>query len=187
MARSASVGPFARAAIAAPLVGLFALAGCSGSGGSTAGVTPTTTTHPELIAVEYGRLVDVYGLQITSEGAVRTLYQSDVLIGSDIQDERGTNENKRDDEILYDFFGTDPDTLQPRLLIPRDMTGSAFTAAFEALDDQVRTVAPMRYGSNNGGLPFGVVPRNAALRLRLTSPDRGVDRRRGPRAPRRSR
>jgi hypothetical protein len=59
----------------------------------------------------------VYGLQTTPEGSTRALYRKDVLVGPDIQDERATNSTKRDDEVLYDFLGADPDTLQPRLFI----------------------------------------------------------------------
>ncbi len=149
------------------------IAACGGGGGGTGGATPGTA-QPELVRVEFGRLADVYGYQTTPEGTAIELYAKDVLIAPDIEDERGSNEPKRDDEILYDFIGTDPDTLQPRLFIPREITSDVFRDAFEALDDQVREITPMVFGSNAPGRPFGVVPRNAAIRL-VFSADLGVD------------
>ncbi|MCA8977292.1 MAG: hypothetical protein KDC98_21400, partial [Planctomycetes bacterium] len=144
------------------------LAAC-GSKGSAVQVTGDQTVHPELLRLETGRIVDVYGLQVTAEGSSIALFKRDVMIGPDIQDERGTNESKGDEEVLYDFIGSDPDTLQPRLLIPRDVTGEEFKSAFDALDDQVRSVSPMLYGSNQPGSPFSVVARNAALRLTFSA------------------
>lgn len=158
-----------RRAVVTSLGAALLLTACNGGGGGIGNATPGTTVHPELQAVEYGRLVDVYGLQVTPEGSSIALYKRDVLVGPDIQDERGTNDNKRDDEILYDFTGSDPDTLQPKLLIPRDMTGEEFARAFDALDDSARRVSSMRYGTNGPATPFSVVPRNAALRLSFTA------------------
>ncbi|MFM1871543.1 MAG: hypothetical protein RL398_965, partial [Planctomycetota bacterium] len=111
------------------------------------------------------RLADVYGYQVTPQGQSITLFEKDVLIGPDIEDERSTNDTKRDEEIFYDFIGSDPDTLQPRLLIPRSIESTDFQDAFAALDDEVREIAPMVFGGNGPGRPFGVVPRNAAVRL----------------------
>ncbi|MFN3241401.1 MAG: hypothetical protein ACE37K_07780 [Planctomycetota bacterium] len=151
-------------------LGALSLGGCSGSGGGgVANTTPGATVQPELVAVEYGRLVDVYGLQITPQGSTITLYRKDVVIGGNIQDQRGTNSNLSDSEITYDFIGTDPDTLQARLFIPRDVTGTEFATAFEALDDQLRTVSPMLFGQQSNGVPFSVVPRNAGIRLRFSA------------------
>lgn len=154
---------------------LAMFAACSGGGGGTANssITPSTR-QPQLAKVQYGRLTDVYGLRVTPEGTSRALYQRDVLVGPNIQDERATNENKRDDEILYDFIGSDPDSLQPRLFIPRDMSGVEFKNAFDALDDQAREVSPMMYGQNGVGRPFSVVPRNSAIQLTFSAP-LGVD------------
>ncbi|MCA8951463.1 MAG: hypothetical protein KDE27_18290 [Planctomycetes bacterium] len=133
-----------------------------------------TTVHPELIRVEYGRLADVYGLRRSAEGTTIELVARDVLIGPDIVDERDTGSAKSDGQVVYDFFGSDPDTLQPRLLIPRDVDSAEFESAFAGLDDNVREVAPMVAGSNKPELPFSVVPRNAAIRLSFTAP-LGVD------------
>lgn len=154
---------------------LAALSACGGGGGgSGAPVTPGTTQQPQLLRVEYGRLVDVYGLQITNEGAIPALYRRDVVIGGNIEDQRPSNSTLRDDEVTYDFQSADPDTLQPRLFIPRDMSGAEFKLAFEALDDQLREVTPMLYGTNGPGTPFSVVPRNAALKLTFSA-SLGVD------------
>jgi hypothetical protein len=158
----------------AALVAGSLFAACSSGGGGTAGGVVATTSQPQVSSVQYGRLADVYGLQTTPEGSTITLYRKDVLIGPDIQDERATNETKRDDEILYDFIGSDPDTLQPRLFIPREITADAFKVAFEALDDQAREVVPMVYGTNGPGRPFAVVPRNAAVQVNFSAP-LGVD------------
>ncbi|MFT7535515.1 MAG: hypothetical protein ACI85K_001468 [Hyphomicrobiaceae bacterium] len=156
---------------------LLSFAGCSGSGGGggTANSTPGGTVQPELSLVEYGRLVDVYGLQVTPGGtAIPVLFKADVVIGGNIQDQRPTESNLSDAEILYDFLAADPDTLQPRLFIPRDVTGDDFNAALEALDDELRTVSPMLFGEGNVGIPFSVVPRNAAVRLTFSA-SLGID------------
>lgn len=163
-----------RVASAVSLAAVAMVAGCSGGSGATGSSTPGSATHAELLRVEYGRLVDVYGLNVTATGSSIELYRRDVLIGPSIQDERGVNSTKSDDEILYDFIGSDPDTLQPRLFIPRDVTGEEFADALAAVDDDVRTVTPMLYGTSGSGAPFGVVPRNAAIRL-LFSRSLGID------------
>lgn len=151
------------------------LTGCSGSGAGGGTSTGTAdTTQPELLRTEFGRLVDVYGLHVTPQGSTIDLYQKDVVIGSDIQDERGSADSTSDSEITYDFIGADPDTLQPRLFIPRDITGESFKSAFAALDDNLREVSPMLFGTGGAGLPFSVVPRNAAIRLTFSAP-LGVD------------
>src|SRR5690606_25333151 len=94
---------------------VLAFAGCSGSGGGgTGSVTPGATVQPELSRVEYGRLVDVYGLRVTPQGAEIDIFQRDVVIGGNIQDQRPTESNLSDSEITYDFLAADPDTLQPR-------------------------------------------------------------------------
>ena len=152
------------------------MAACSGGGGGggVAGAQPGDTTQAKLQRIEYGRLVDVYGLQVTQDGASIALYRSDVVIGNNIEDQRPTGSTLSDEEVLYDFDGADPDTLQPRLFIPRDMTGSAFRAAFDALDDQLREVSPMLFGQGSASLPFSVVPRNGAIKLSFSAP-LGID------------
>ena len=150
-------------------------AACSGSSGGTTGTTtPDASSQAQLTRVEFGRLVDVYGLQVTPEGSSIALFRRDVVIGGDIQDQRATNSTLRDDEITYDFIASDPDTLQPRLFIPRDVTGDEFKALYAALDDQLREVTPMLFGTNAPGLPFSVVPRNGAIRLTFSN-NLGVD------------
>src|SRR5690606_3126605 len=100
------------------LLGATMLAACGGGGGGGVDATGTiTTNHAELERVEFGRLVDVYGLSAGGAGSTIELYQRDVVIHRDIRDERESSDNLRDEEILYDFIGSDPDTLQPRLFI----------------------------------------------------------------------
>jgi hypothetical protein len=151
------------------LAAFAAACGGSGGGGFTPGQTPQTT-QPEIERVEFGRLVDVYGLEVTPEGVATTLFRRDVLVSLEIEDERGADSNLPDADVLYDFFGSDPDSLQPRLLIPRDLTSAEFQRAFDALDDTVREVTPMRVGDGGLGRPFSVVPRNAAIRITFTAP-----------------
>jgi hypothetical protein len=143
----------------------LALVACSSGSGSADPTGAATTTQAELQRVEFGRLVDVYGLQDSAGGSTIDLFRRDVLIGSDIRDERTSSDNLTDAEITYDFIGADPDSLQPRLFIPRELGSAAFTTAFDALDDQLREVAPMVFGGSGPGNPFGVVPRNAGIRL----------------------
>jgi len=136
---------------------------------------PEATVQPELIGLEYGRLVDVYGLSVAPDGPSDiVLFRRDVVVGGNIRDQREANSAITDQEILYDFIAADPDTLQPRLLIPRDIEGAQFAAAFDALDDELRSVAPMVFGEGRPGLPYSVVPRNACLRLRFSAP-LGID------------
>ena len=145
------------------------LAACSGGGGDTAGVG-IGGGAPELVAVEYGRLADVYGLQVTPEGSAIQLFRKDVLIGGNIQDQRPANSTLRDEDVTYDFISTDPDSLQARLFIPRDITSDTFRVAFDALDDEARSVAPQAFGQTPPATPFSVVPRNAGIRLRFSKP-----------------
>ncbi|MCB9877401.1 MAG: hypothetical protein H6835_07345 [Planctomycetes bacterium] len=159
---------------ATSLAAVFGLASCNGKGSGTIGGLATDTTQPRLVSVDYGRLVDVYGLQVTADGTTITLYERDVVIGGDIDDERPANSNLSDLEITYDFIGADPDTLQQRLFIPRDVTSQEFADAYDALDDNLRTVTPMLFGTNQAGQPFSVVPRNAGLRMRFSAP-LGID------------
>ena len=151
------------------------ISACGRSGGLPEGSAPEATVQPELIGVAYGRLVDVYGLEVTANGeASMALYRRDVPIGSDIRDQREADSYITDAEIIYDFLAVDPDTLQPRLFIPRDMTGEQFAAAFAALDEELRNIAPMVFGEGTAALPFSVVPRNACLRLSFSGP-LGID------------
>jgi hypothetical protein len=112
----------------------------------------------------------VYGLRVTAQESIVTLFERDVVIGPDIEDERSAESNLRDDEITYDFIGADPDTLQPRLFIPRDVTGEQFRLAFDSLDDGLREVTPMTAGQGGSSMPFSVVPRNAGLKVTFSAP-----------------
>jgi hypothetical protein len=156
-----------------PFAVLLGFAACGGGGtaGTIGGVQQTT--QPELLAVEYGRLVDVFGLRATAQGSVIDLYRQDVLIGPDIQDERAAGQSIPDGQILYDFVGSNPDTLQPRLFIPREIGSEAFNEAFDALDARVNSVIPQVSGGVGAGQQFTVVPRNGAFRLTF-SRDLGV-------------
>ena len=143
----------------------LALCACGHSGGPPASGSIGDGATFELISVHYGRLVDVYGLERSASGTAMVLYESDVLIGSDIRDERDNGSSKRDDEILHDFLTPDLDTLQPRLLITRLVDGSEFRTAFAALGSNLRLVAPAKVGADTQKQPFTVVPRNGAIQL----------------------
>jgi hypothetical protein len=152
------------------LTASFVLAACSGSGGGGAtGAATPSGAHAQLVRVDFGRLVDVYGLQPASEGSGIALYAKDVLVGPDIQDERQAGENKRDEEIRYDFLSADPDTLQGRLFIPRVIGTPAFQELYDGLDDQVRFITPLAF-TTGSSQTYTVVPRNAAMRLQFSGP-----------------
>ncbi|MBL8755983.1 MAG: hypothetical protein JNK15_21995 [Planctomycetes bacterium] len=147
---------------------LLALTACDQKS-PTAGVTPVAGDKVRVERVEFGRLVDVYGYD-GDGGAELTLFQKDVVVGNDIADERPPGSSLGDGEVTYDFYATDPVTLQPRLLIPRRIGSPAFTAAFDRLGARLRTVTPMAHGQGGPGLPYSVVPRNAAIRVVLSAP-----------------
>lgn len=176
MRKPRSPGPRPRSVRCHPgLIVLAALlAACGGGGGVTAPPPGLGTPRPHLDQVLHGRLVDVYGLQSVGDGLAMTLHQRDVLIGPDIQDQRDHRNPRPDDEVLYDFVGGDPDTLQPRLFIPREIGSAAFADAFAALGRRLRAVTPMAVGVPGNGRTFSVVPRNAAIALRFDGP-LGVD------------
>ncbi|MEZ5989827.1 MAG: hypothetical protein R3F30_12025 [Planctomycetota bacterium] len=163
--------PRGRSLLAAGLaLGLVLVpAGC-GSGGGASGELKAGL---ELVSIHSGRVVDVYGLvgdaQGNSTGAI-TLYQTDVLIGSNIVDEREVNSNKADFEIQYDFIGTDPETLQPKLLITRVIGSPDFKTAYDALDKEAILLTPGTYGQDTKLQPFSVSGRNCALRLTFNQP-----------------
>lgn len=155
------------------LFGIATLSGCGGGGGA-AGAGASTGGQARLVAVHYGRLVDVFGLRKTASGTTVVLYRTDVMIGPDIQDERTGQQQKGDEEILYDFISSNPENLQPRLLITRVIGTREFQEAFDALDAKLRRVTPGVFGQNTAARPFTVVPRNAALRLTFSKP-LGID------------
>ncbi|MEE9125635.1 MAG: hypothetical protein V3U11_00700, partial [Planctomycetota bacterium] len=159
------------ATLAGALTVGLALSSCGGGGGG-GGSSVTSGIKATLQAVHQGRLVDVWALQFGGKNI--TLYQADVLIGPDIEDQRKTGSNVRDQDILYDFISSNPENLQPRLLITREVkvqkdgtvvASPEFQAAFEKLDDRARDVAPAQFGRDTSVAPYPVVPRNAALRL----------------------
>ncbi len=180
LTRSDSFHPSVRAALASlalaslvlpslAFVGLFATTGCSNGGTGPSGVG--SGAGASLVSVEYGALVDVYGFRAAPGGGFTSaLYQRDVLIGADIVDERdGASRNKRDNEILYDFISANPDNLQPRLLITREIGTQDFASAFDALDTRTRRITPGRFGQDTTQTPFTVVPRNGAIRLNFSA------------------
>lgn len=135
---------------------------CSGGGGGSSVVAGVGGSSPSLAAMEFGRLVDVYGFDAVGNVA---LFEADVLIGPDVVDEREATQSIPDPQIRYDFLNADPDTLQPRLLITRTIGTQAFRDLFDGLDDRVREVTPSVFGANTARTPFSVVPRNGAIRL----------------------
>jgi hypothetical protein len=149
---------------AAPVL-LAALAACSGHHDRA----PGAGAGFELLRVEYGQLVDVYGLRRSPAGTVIERYRRDVVIGLDVADER-SGDASVEPGVTYDFFGSDPHDLQPRLLIVRELGTPAFDEAFAALDDRLRLLTPGRHGQDVAQQPFSVVPRNAALRLTFSQP-----------------
>jgi hypothetical protein len=134
-----------------------------GCGGPRSADEADAARAPALVRLEHGRLVDVYGLAATGEGALVELFRQDVMVGGDVQDQRPSNSTLRDEDVTYDFLANDPDTLQPRLLIPRPVDSAAFRAAFDALDDHLPAIAPQLADGAPAATPFDVVPRNAGI------------------------
>ncbi len=149
-----------------PLLTLLTLFSCGGGGGG--GGKTATSGGIELIEVATGRLADVYGLiqQKNGKTAIK-LFQKDVLVGPDIQDQRNGSGKTPDQAITYDFDGFDPDTLQPKLIITRFIGSPQFLSAFEALDKNVIRLTPSVYGQDTTKSPFSVGPRNGGIRLRF--------------------
>ena len=89
--RPASPSAVLRSRIPA-LLGVFAaglLAGCSGSNGAdVGGGGGGGGGGASLVKVEFGRLADVYGLARSGTTLTVSLFQTDVMVGPDIQDER---------------------------------------------------------------------------------------------------
>ncbi|MCA8942481.1 MAG: hypothetical protein KDB80_07955, partial [Planctomycetes bacterium] len=156
------------------LSALLGLSACSSGGGSSGAVivdpnsdepAPNNTGDATLLQVQFGRLVDVYGFRRTDEGLALDLFRADVVIGPDIEDERPTGSILRDDEIGYDFLAADPDTLSPRLLIPREIGSDQFNLLFSRLSESNRNITASKFGQDVATRPFTVVPRNSALKL----------------------
>ncbi len=148
---------------------LLGLGSCGGGGGGGGGKN-AKSGGIELIEIATGRLADVYGLVPLKNGKTRIkLFQKDVLVGPDIQDQRSGNDNIADQDITYDFDGFDPDTLQPKLVITRKLGSSQFLSAFEALDKNVIRLTPGFYGQNIKTSPYSVAPRNGGIRLRFNT------------------
>jgi hypothetical protein len=143
--------------------------GCSGSGGGD-GSSADISGGVHLTALHQGKLVDVYGLRTIGTSQVIDLFQTDLLVGPDIQDQRDSTSNKTDSEILYDFISANPDTLQPRLLITREISSAEFGEAVAELDRNLRLISPDQFGKNTSKTSYPVVPRNAALRLTFSGP-----------------
>lgn len=153
--------PLRRSLAALALLSTLWLGACSGSSGTTAGASGDA----DLLSIRVGRLVDVYGLTTVAGTKTIELFQRDVVIGPDIQDQRGGNSSKRDEEITYDFIGVDPETLQQKLLITRALGSEEFEEAFAALGVQAMEVAPGVFGQDTNTQPFDVVPRNGGFLL----------------------
>ncbi len=148
------------------LFAIFALAACGGGAGKTGNLNiGGPGGNAALVSVHQGRLVNVFGLRTVGAISLQELVQIDVLVGSNIADQRDGNSNLKDNEILYDFTNTDPETLQLRLLITREIGSAEFRAAFDALDDGARLISPDQSGRDTSVVPYPVVARNAGLRL----------------------
>ena len=170
--RNPLLGAIAKTSAGALLAaGLAVLPSCSGGGGGGTGGGGGgggNTGNARLVSVSYGRLVDVYGLRTVDDVVEIALVERDVLIGPDIQDERPPSSNKRDEEILYDFLSANPDNLQPRVLITREIGSPEFDAGFVGLGARLKEVTAARFGDDVTQRPFSVVPRNVALQLNFS-------------------
>ncbi|MDP6423703.1 MAG: hypothetical protein QGG14_03120, partial [Planctomycetota bacterium] len=160
-----------KAVLGAVALAALGLGSCSPSGGTG---DAKQGGDADLVELLVGRLVDVYGLRAVPNGGMDiTLFEADVVIGPDIQDERDSNSTKRDSEIEYDFIGVDPETLQQKLLIPREVGSKDFQELFDKVDDIALSVAAASYGQDTKSQPYTIVPRNCGFELRF-SKDLGV-------------
>lgn len=157
---SARVAPPMRTLLLALAAGLCASA-CHDNSSSSPAELGNGLHLTEVVA---GRLVDVYGLRVERGVKVLELYRRDVLVGPGVQDQRSPLDHLADEQILHDFLLPDGDTLQPRLLITRELGSEEFTAAFAALDD---TCPQVRITDSAN---FSLVARDAALRLQFSAP-----------------
>ena len=147
------IGRLATVLCAALLGAVFP--GCSGGGGG-AGLSGAGGVF--LASVHQGKLVDVYGLRALGGAKLIELYREDVLISVEIRDERSSCSNETDDQITYDFISPDPDTLQPHLLITREIGSTQFVAA---LDDLAPLVSPGQFGADTSNAPYPVGRRHS--------------------------
>ena len=157
-----------RGAIVSGLI--LAMCSCSGGGG-VGELSGGGSVY--LASVHQGKLVDVYGFRTQGGAKLVELFQADVLVSVEIQDERAPGSDKSDDEVTYDFISPNPDTLQPHLLITREIGTPQFRSAFEALDDLISLVSPSQFGADTTNAPYPVIARNAALRLTFSG-DLGI-------------
>ncbi len=171
-----SANPFSSVGNLLLLAGILAIPGCSGGGGSGGSPGAVSQGNASLQTVEYGRLVEVRGFVRTESGGPEAgtvkveRYLADVMVGPDIVDQRGNQQQVPDDEITYDFLNSNPENLQPILLITREIGSEEFKAAFDALDDNLRQVNGAIFGQDpNLNQAFSVVPRNAGIRLTFSS------------------
>ncbi|MFQ5504293.1 MAG: hypothetical protein ACE5F1_05770, partial [Planctomycetota bacterium] len=141
-------------------ISLLVSCGGAGQGGSAA-----SSGDGELLRVEVGRLVDVFGLKGLRRNEGVVLFQKDVLIGPDIQDDRRGANKKSEAQIVYEFIGVDPDTLQSRLLINREVGSEKFQSAWAKLGENLIRIAPGHFGQNTKERPFAVAARNGAIQL----------------------
>ena len=151
------------------IVLLLLVTACGRGGGSDP--APVNGGDAELEEVHSGRLVDVLGLVRNGTTLESRPYLSSVLIGPGIRDEVRDG-RMGSGEPRYDFLAPEEGTLQPRLLILREIGTAEFDAAFDALDDRAPRMTPQL--STNGNARFSIVARNAGLRLRF-SRDLGID------------
>lgn len=99
-----------------------------------------------LTSVRHGRLVDVYSLRTTPHGPGVELQTRDMVVGYELPER-------------CEFFGVDPESLNPRVLIRLDAGDSAFAQVLGQLERG--TVGIDVRGSNE----TLAVPRDAALEL----------------------
>jgi len=144
----------------------LAIGACGGGGG---GSGANVSGDADLVSVTVGRLTDVYGLVNTPLGKVIELFEADVVVGPDIQDERDANSKKLDEEIVFDFIGVDPESLQSKLLITREIGSTEFAVAFASLAKNAMRLSAASFGQDTRSQPFSVSPRNAGFMLTFST------------------
>ena len=109
-----------RFAASGAILGALLLPGCRSQPGH-GDVHEPGREAGEVLIVHYGQLVDLYGLRSRNGTSVIELFRTDMLVGPEIQDKQVDPSTLDPAKVRYDFLPSNPDTLQPRLLINREI------------------------------------------------------------------
>lgn len=164
---------------------LAALAACDGR--SSVGAVGSSSAKPELLSIDVGRLVDIYAFQRIDPSAPdradrrKRVDRNLVLVARNVVVNPGVESQSLFDasgaEVLtasYEFRPFDKNVGHEELVILWDNRpgpeAARFAAALAAAQTGLPSLAAAYRGQNTILRPIPVVPRNAALRLKFSSP-----------------